>query len=147
LSFELGLAAPPTFSAAAQAALLAHSWPGNVRELKNVVERAVYRADGDVVDEIVFDPFARIEQPGDLPTRPSTPPAADAAPALALPAPAGPALPAQTLPEAVARLEIELVRQALAEARHNQRRAAEKLGLTYHQFRGLYRKHADGLGG
>ena len=46
-----------------------------------------------------------------------------------------------------ARLEIELVRRALAEARHNQRRAAERLGLTYHQFRGLYRKHADGLGG
>jgi len=143
MAHELGLAAPPTFSAAAQAALLAHPWPGNVRELKNVVERAVYRADADVVDEIVFDPFAQIEQPGDLPTPPSPAPA----PAPPASAPAALARPAQTLPEAVARLEIELVRQALAEARHNQRRAAERLGLTYHQFRGLYRKHADGLGG
>ena len=99
-----------------------------------MVERAVYRADGDVVEEIVFDPFGRDEQPGGLPMPPSA-------------APAAPPRPAQTLPEAVARLEIELVRQALAEARHNQRRAAERLGLTYHQFRGLYRKHADGLGG
>ena len=149
MAHELGLARPPKFSAAARAALAAHPWPGNVRELKNVVERAVYRADGDVVEAIVFDPFARIEQPGGLPMPPSAAPAADAAPAPALPAsaPAAPARPAQTLPEAVARLEIELVRQALAEARHNQRRAAERLGLTYHQFRGLYRKHADGLGG
>jgi psp operon transcriptional activator len=143
MAHELGLARPPKFSAAARAALAAHPWPGNVRELKNVVERAVYRADGDVVEEIVFDPFARDEQPVMLPAPPSPAPA----PAPPASAPAAPARPAQTLPEAVARLEIELVRQALAEARHNQRRAAERLGLTYHQFRGLYRKHAEGLGG
>jgi DNA-binding NtrC family response regulator len=34
----------------AQDALLGHSWPGNVRELRNVVERAVMMAEGDVLD-------------------------------------------------------------------------------------------------
>jgi DNA-binding NtrC family response regulator len=32
---------PPALSAAAAAALIAHSWPGNVRELRNVLEQAV----------------------------------------------------------------------------------------------------------
>ena len=45
--------------------------------------------------------------------------------------------------EAVRELEIRLVRRALKEARHNQRKAARALGLTYHQFRGLYRKYKD----
>ena len=35
----------------------AYPWPGNVRELKNVVERAVSRAEGEAIQEIVFDPF------------------------------------------------------------------------------------------
>jgi psp operon transcriptional activator len=43
-------------------------------------------------------------------------------------------------------VEIEMLRRALADCRHHQRRAAERLGLTYHQFRGLYRKHARALG-
>ena len=33
------------------------SWPGNIRELKNTVERAVYRTDGNVIGEIVLNPF------------------------------------------------------------------------------------------
>jgi psp operon transcriptional activator len=33
------------------------------------------------------------------------------------------------------------VRTALDEARFNQKKAAELLGLTYHQFRGLLRKY------
>ena len=33
----------------------------------------------------------------------------------------------------------------LAKARHHQGNAAKLLGLTYHQFRALYRKHRDGL--
>jgi DNA-binding NtrC family response regulator len=36
--------APPTLSAAACDALLAHRWPGNVRELKHAVEHAVVLA-------------------------------------------------------------------------------------------------------
>ena len=38
------------FGPAALAALCAHSWPGNVRELLNVVEHAVWTADGEVVE-------------------------------------------------------------------------------------------------
>lgn len=33
----------------------------------------------------------------------------------------------------------------LAKARYNQGNAAKLLGLTYHQFRALYRKHRDDL--
>lgn len=50
-----------------------------------------------------------------------------------------------TLPEAVDELERGYLRRALQQARFNQRRAAEILGLRYHQFRGLYRKHRDVL--
>jgi psp operon transcriptional activator len=141
MAAELGMEEPPAFSRAAEAALLAHSWPGNVRELKNVVERAVYRADGGRVEEIVFDPFAR-RAAGDGSSAPRPTP-----PAQAASAPAAAAAPAGTLLEAVARVEIDMLRLALADCRHHQRRAAERLGLTYHQFRGLYRKHARALAG
>ena len=43
--------------------------------------------------------------------------------------------------KALDELKIRLLRKALKEARYNQRRAARKLGLTYHQFRGVYRKY------
>jgi psp operon transcriptional activator len=137
MASELGLEEPPRFSRAAEAALLAHAWPGNIRELKNVVERAVYRADGGRIGEIAFDPFAR-RGTEDAPPAPQPTPSA--------PSPAAAAAPADTLPEAVARVEIDMLRRALADCRHHQRRAAERLGLTYHQFRGLYRKHARALG-
>lgn len=147
MATELGLETPPAFSRAAQRALLDHPWPGNVRELKNVVERAVYRADGGRVDEIVFDPFARPGRHAATAAH-DPPPLADAAAAATHPAaPAattGPAT-AGTLRDAVARVEIDMLRRALADCRHHQRRAAARLGLTYHQFRGLYRKHARAL--
>lgn len=121
--------------------LEAHPWPGNIRELKNVVERAVHRAEGGPVgvEAIDFDPFRRPGEPvaGAGPT--SGPPAVDP-PAV----PGRPTLPV-SLPEAVANLEIEALRGALRATRHHQRKAAALLGLTYHQFRGLYRKHATHL--
>jgi psp operon transcriptional activator len=42
---------------------------------------------------------------------------------------------------AVAQFETGLLRRALEEARFNQKRAAELLGLSYHQLRGLLRKY------
>jgi psp operon transcriptional activator len=36
---------------------------------------------------------------------------------------------------------VQLLRGALAAARYNQRKAAARLALTYHQFRGLLRKY------
>ncbi len=66
MSVELGREVFAGFSAAARQALQRYPWPGNVRELKNVVERCVYRAEaGELVDEILFDPF-------DSPYRPSS---------------------------------------------------------------------------
>ncbi|MDP6375385.1 MAG: phage shock protein operon transcriptional activator [Pseudomonadales bacterium] len=125
----------PGFSARALEALNDYDWPGNVRELKNVVERAVYRSDpDDVVDEIVFDPF-------DSPFRPNVAQhqAADTV------NPTSAAVPAAQLPtdlkESVRKYEIAMIDAALDEAKHNQRKAAELLGLTYHQFRGYLKKY------
>ena len=50
----------PDLAPDAQAALLSHSWPGNVRELKNVLERALHFARGDVL----FADDLLIEEPG-----------------------------------------------------------------------------------
>ncbi|BDG04562.1 sigma-54-dependent transcriptional regulator [Anaeromyxobacter oryzae] len=44
----------PTLSRAAEEVLLRWSWPGNVRELRNVVERALILAPGDVIEPEVF---------------------------------------------------------------------------------------------
>jgi psp operon transcriptional activator len=52
---------------------------------------------------------------------------------------------AKPLSEAVRELEIRLLKSALKPTRFNQRKAARTLGLTYHPFRGLYRKDKDPL--
>lgn len=141
---ELGLEEAPRFDPEALAALEAHAWPGNIRELKNVVERAVHRSDGEVVTaaEIDFDPFKRVTGPS---VQAPPAPVSAGGPDLAMAAKpnAGP-LPA-SLPDAVAALEIDAIERALEATRHHQRKAAARLGLTYHQFRGLYRKHAKSL--
>ena len=132
---ELGRAGIPEFTDEAMAALLSHPWPGNVRELKNVVERAAYLADGCRIAEIVLNPFQTRPAPAEGPRDSG----ARAEQSCVV---AEGELP---LPEAVRALELRRLRQALAATRYNQRRAAERLGLTYHQFRGLYRKYADEL--
>ena len=136
---ELGFDAAPEFTPEARAKLEAHPWPGNIRELKNVVERAVHRADGGLVgaDSVDFDPFRR---PGEPVAGPTSGPSSVDPPAV----PGRPTLPA-SLSEAVAALEIEALQNALRATRHHQRKAATLLGLSYHQFRGLYRKHATHL--
>ena len=115
----------------AHAALRGYAWPGNVRELKNVVERAVSRADGETIREIVFDPFRRSGAP--------------AKPFATAPVPGvSTDLPVNLL-ALVADLEQKLLQQALMQARYKQREAAALLGLSYDQFRGLYRKYQDVL--
>jgi len=56
-----------------------------------------------------------------------------------------PAQEAQPFLTAVRAFEIRLLRQALREARYHQKKAAQRLGLTYHQFRGLCRKYGHAI--
>jgi psp operon transcriptional activator len=146
MAVELSLPDTPGFAPQIEKQLLHYDWPGNIRELKNVVERMVYRAGTSEITEIVFDPFG--------------PPSRSAAPALAppprpdTPSPAPAAEPgmqrdlaarlmAAPLPEALRELEIVRLRAALEECRFNQRKAATRLGLTYHQLRACLRKYRD----
>ncbi len=131
MAFEMGLPDIPQFSRRAEKTLGQYEWPGNIRELKNVVERAVYRSDSQLINEIIFDPF---EAPFDhQPVAPESDPqkceAVDASPNR------------HSFNDAVWDFKVKLLEKALADARYNQTEAAHKLGLTYHQFRGLYRKY------
>ncbi|MCW0506037.1 helix-turn-helix domain-containing protein, partial [Aeromonas piscicola] len=53
---------------------------------------------------------------------------------------APPALPLD-LKNAVAEYEINLLKQAMQQSQYNQRKAAQLLALSYHQFRGMLRKY------
>ncbi len=143
MAFELDRDEIPEFSDRSVAALERYPWPGNVRELKNVVERSVYRAQSPLVEAIAFDPFLTPYAPP--PAEDSGDEAESAAPSAELPVVQPAASAEEDLPllEAVRRLEVRLLKRALEDAKYNQRKAATALGLTYHQFRGLYRKHAD----
>jgi psp operon transcriptional activator len=135
MAFELGREEIPQFGEETIRALELYSWPGNVRELKNVVERAVYRSDSSVITDIVFDPFV---SPHDeyRPTQKEVSQAEDETTSFA-------DFMNKPLNEAVRELKVHLLNKALREARYNQRKAAHTLGLTYHQFRGLYRKYSE----
>ncbi len=129
----------PGFTADAKAALLGYAWPGNVRELKNAVERSVYRAEpaDQPIATILFDPFA---SPYNSPAPPherveeehSPPPRAAVAADTAVPS---------DFRAAVADFERQVLRRALERAQFKQTVAAKLLGLSYHQFRSLLRKH------
>jgi psp operon transcriptional activator len=129
----------PGFTADAKAALLGYAWPGNVRELKNAVERSVYRTEAaeQPIDRILFDPFASPYSPA-----PAREPAAEQSAALP---PATVTTVEGTVPSdfraAVAKFERQVLRRALERAQFKQTVAAKLLGLSYHQFRSLLRKH------
>ena len=128
---ELGYGYFAGFTATARGELLAYDWPGNIRELKNVVERSVFRhgQEDEAVDHIITDPFH--------------------APWLDSPSPA--AEPPNACEQKLSfpldfrqwqqEQEINMIRGALEQAKFNQRKAAELLGLSYHQLRGLLRKY------
>ncbi|MBZ6065051.1 phage shock protein operon transcriptional activator [Aeromonas schubertii] len=126
---ELELELFPGFSPRVRQTLRDYHWPGNVRELKNVVERSLYRHghSQEPIAELVLDPF-------DSPWRPRRPGQVQApeGESLALPLP---------LKEAVAAFEVGLIKQAMSTAQYNQRKAADLLELSYHQFRGMIRKY------
>jgi len=133
MAYELERQDIPQFSNEAMIALESYDWPGNVRELKNLVERAVYRSESTEISDINFDPFSS----------PYTPEKNNTGEAYEEPVKKSSIfddLSDKTLTEAVQELQIRLINNALKSAKHNQKIAAKNLGITYHQFRGLYRK-------
>jgi psp operon transcriptional activator len=136
MAFELGREEIPRFSQETIRALEGYSWPGNVRELKNVVERAVYRSDTPRISEIVFDPFVSPynEQ---RPSKEKGPQAEEGTSAGEF--------TKKPMQDALRDLKVQMLSSALREAKYNQRKAARILGLTYHQFRGLYRKFSKDI--
>ena len=137
MAYELGRDGIPELSEAVIETLTSYSWPGNVRELKNSIERAVYRTIDDRIEEIELNPF---KNPF---------PAAAAEDGEAAGVSAVEKLCSGYEMEAFSRareeLDIAFLRRALLAEGGNQKRAAETLGLTYDQFRGLYRKYKDQL--
>jgi len=144
MTVELGRRPAPTLGRGALAALEAYHWPGNIRELKNVVERAVYRCTGRVVSEVIFDPFHSRDAVGGQPSvaAPAPQPEVEKQPSKVG---TGDDLLGMPFKTAIVTLEVRLLKQALRDAHYNQRKAAERLGLTYDQFRGVKRKHAAQL--
>ena len=124
---EIGLPLFPGFTERASQTLQDYRWPGYIRELKNVVERSVYRhgTSDEPLDEIIIDPFARA-----LPPPSASQNQADALPDLPL-----------DLRQYQQQQERALLEKSLQQGRFNQKRAAELLGLTYHQLRALLKKH------
>lgn len=133
MASELGWTGFPGFSRAATDALEGHDWPGNVRELRNVVERAVYRwGEPDrPVGRIEIDPFESPFRPG----------GAFAARSALRPEPLPLSPEVGDFRSAVGAYERRLLEGALARARHNQRKAAAALGLTYDQLRHALKRH------
>jgi psp operon transcriptional activator len=91
-----------------------------------VVERSVYRHGNSEMelDNIILDPFQRNVQPMSATATPGD----------------APALPLD-LRQFQHEQEQQLLEQSLKQAKYNQKRAAELLGLTYHQLRALLKKH------
>ncbi len=110
--------------------LARYDFPGNVRELKNVVERAIYMAQGDLLGPADIDAA--------LPPEAHELPAAQAG--------AGEFVddPTRPLVERVEAFEAWLCKDALERTRFVQKEAAAFLGMSYDQFRQRYRKY--GLG-
>ncbi|MCL1552296.1 sigma-54-dependent transcriptional regulator [Xanthomonas nasturtii] len=102
-------------SPAAQARLLAHPWPGNVRELRNVMQRSQLLVRGHRIEAEDLD-----EALGETATQHFAPVPSDV-----------------SLPEAVARLEKQMIQAALAHSGGNRAEAARRLGI-HRQL--LYRK-------
>ena len=132
MAYELGRDSVPRFGSQAVKALEGYHWPGNIRELKNVVERAVYRTDGQTVSLIDFDPYRSpfaLQTGARRPAEMIVDSSSEADPETL------------TLKTAVWNLKVRMLEKALQASNYNQKRAAELLGLTYHQFRGLYRQY------
>jgi Nif-specific regulatory protein len=92
-------------STAAIDALVAYHWPGNVRELQNVIERAVLVSDGQVIHMHHLPPTLQTAEGSDTAA-------------------------SQSLGDAVAAFERDMIEDALKMARGNRARAARLLQAT-----------------
>jgi len=147
MAFEMERKEIPRFGREAIAELEAYHWPGNIRELKNVVERAVYRSNSSLIKEIIFNPF---QNPF---AQPQVPVAEIAETEAEEPSVEDhqdhennadyDSLLEKPYQEAVWEFKVRLLEKALKAAKYNQKKATEMLGMTYHQFRGLYRKYNE----
>ncbi|EPF5870985.1 phage shock protein operon transcriptional activator [Morganella morganii] len=123
---EMGMPFFAGFSPHALQQMQSYHWPGNIRELKNVIERSLYRQ-GDttgLLAELVINPFVTTQSHAPDTGEPPLPP-----------------LPF-SLKQWQHTQEKDALDAALQRAQFNQREAAQLLNLTYHQFRGLLKKHA-----
>ena len=145
IAAELGAESFPGFTAEASESLTARSWPGNIRELKAVIERNTARAwladetlsepiGGAQSGPIQFDPFEdtyRLQSNARPETHTSDSPQTNAPATLQL----------EGFQDRVLAFERKLIEEALGVSSNHQGKAADHLELTYHQFRGLMRKH------
>jgi transcriptional regulator with PAS, ATPase and Fis domain len=106
-------------ASAARQKLLSHRWPGNVRELRNVIERA-----------LILE-TAREIQPASLPDFQVESRLQKAAPVQVA--------PGESLDDALARIERELISGAMEQNDFSLTRTSERLKLTRHSLR--YRMH------
>ncbi|MCG8525598.1 MAG: phage shock protein operon transcriptional activator [Opitutales bacterium] len=154
MTHEMGRSGIPQFSDDVIDELVNHQWPGNVRELKNVVERAVCRSAGEMITELDFEPFrypygelpsmhAAVEGSvsGSSSVSPPTTPSVDSSKSWT--DLLRKEIPNKGIKDLVRDMETTLMKEALRKAANNQRKAAELLDLTYHQWRGMYRKYED----
>lgn len=132
MATELGREDIPIFSEEVERKLLSYNWPGNVRELKNVVERAVYRTKGSIVENIETDPFHNPYRPIGQNNNEDT---EDPYTSLSL----------DSLEKAHEDLDVSFLSRALRLTEGNQKKAAEEMGISYDSFRGMYRKYRDRL--
>jgi DNA-binding NtrC family response regulator len=95
---------------AATERLRTHHWPGNVRELRNVVHRALLLRRGATIDadDLTFDQEMNAETGIAVPGIP----------------------PGVTLEEMLARLERQIIENALRHYQNNRERVARELGIA-----------------
>lgn len=105
----------PELTADALSFLMEQRWPGNVRELRHEIERAfVFAEDGRITTDVLARYGDGLSQPQE---RPTTVPVV---------VPTEPT----TMKEALAQVEVEVIRQAMTRHKGNKKRVATELGIS-----------------